>query len=1836
MTISGSSFIDNSATFGSAIYFGGGSALTISDSSFSGNYGSMGGAIISWEPLTISGSSFSSNSAGAGGAIYALDALTISDSSFSSNGRGRGAAIFAKDALTVSNSSFSGNTGSQGGAIYAGDSSSATISNSSFSRNSAVTAGGAIYAEAGTLTLSHVTIADGYSAAGNGIYLAGGTLKLRNSLIKDRGAGHACKLAPAATMSENVGNLISDDSCSPALSGDPRLGDFHSDGYYPLQSDSPAVNAAAQLTPSPSPTAINTLPPGATHTPAATPSPGPISLGNGCTLADAITAANTDTATGACPAGSGADTIVFTADVTLSANTPQINSDITFNGNNYTLDGAGSYQLFNISVAAVTVAINNLTLKNGVEAIVAHSGSLTINDSSFSDNSTNSRWSAAAIYTEGSLTINNSSFKNNSATGGPNYYHVGAIRAEDDSTLTISNSSFSGNEGSFAGTISISVDSTVTISDSSFSDSNGVAIQSWGNLTISGSSFSGNSHYLGGAIWPVQGTLTVSNSSFSNNSATGQQGGAIYASTSGSVTISNSSFSDNSAYRQGGAIYSRRGTLTLNHVTIADNSAPAGNGIYLKDSTLKLRNSLIKDNGDGDACELATAATMSENVGNLISDGSCSAALSGDPKLGAYSNGYYPLQSDSPAVNAADSTHCLSADQIGTSRPQGSACDIGAFEVPAAQLTATATATPTATETPTMTPTATHTPTATPTPQPISLGGDCTLHDAIIAANTDTATGGCPAGNGDDTIVFTADVTLSANAPAVTSNIAFSGNNYTLDGAGSYRLFYISEAAVTVSVNNLTLKNGSSHLGGAIYASGTLTISNSSFSDNSATHIYGFGYGGAIYASGALTISNSSFSDNFATTHGGAIVVDGGSVTISNSTLSNNSASQGRGGAIFQQSASSVLTLSHVTIADNSARQGNGIYLYSGVLKMRNSLLKDNGAGDACELGTAATSSPTVSENVGNLISDGSCSPAFSGDPKLGAYSNGYYPLQSDSPAINAADATHCLSADQIGTSRPQGSACDIGAFEVSSAQLTATATATPTATETPTMTPTATDTPSPAPTNTPTATATDTPSPAPSNTPTATATPDGAIILGNGCTLPDAIIAANTDTATGSCSAGSGADTIVFTANVTLSAHSPVITSDITFKGNNYTLDGAGSYRLFSVSDATLTVAINNLTLKNSTGAIVAYGGSITISDSSFSDNSAYDGAAIYTEGSVTISDSSFNNNFATRAGGAIYAFTGSLTISGSSFSDNSVMSHGGAIAVSSGSITISGSSFHNNSSSDGGGGALYASGMTLSISNSSFSANSTLNDGGAIYLWDADSTLTLTHVTIAGNSALQGNAIYNNGSSVNMRNSLLKDNGGGNACYTVGALNQNVGNLISDGSCSAALSGDPKLGAYSNGYYPLLGDSPAINAADSNHCLSVDQLGTARPQGSACDIGAYELPAAQISPPPPPTNTPVPTDTPVPGIVEISMAHGEAKTIDLAQLGSGLSWSATIKTWHVGAGEVRSGNLGARARNKLDGSISGATMSLQAGSSGAHILRLYVTGAGNGATVEQEYKVNVGPVDENTIDPGTGSPAPTATNTPVPTATNTPVPTATNTPVPTATNTPVPTATNTPVPTATNTPVPTATNTPVPTATNTPVPTATDTPIPVPTDTPEPTATNTPIPVPTDTPVPTATDTPMPIPTDTPVPTATDTPIPIPTDTPEPTATDTPIPVPTDTPVPTDSPAPGLIEFSMAHGEAKTVDLAELGSGLSWSATIKTWHLGAGECRSGDLGARARNKLNGSISGATMSLQAGSSGAHILRLYVTGAGNGAPVEQEYKVNVGPVDDSTVDPDDC
>ncbi len=63
------------------------------------------------------------------------------------------------------------------------------------------------------------------------------------------------------------------------------------------------------------------------------------------------------------------------------------------------------------------------------------------------------------------------------------------------------------------------------------------------------------------------------------------------------------------------------------------------------------------------------------------------------------------------------------------------------------------------------------------------------------------------------------------------------------------------------------------------------------------------------------------------------------------------------------------------------------------------------------------------------------------------------------------------------------------------------------------------------------------------------------------------------------------------------------------------------------------------------------------------------------------------------------------------------------------------------------------------------------------------------------------------------------------------------------------------------SPGYFPLLDGSPALDAADPEHCLPTDQLGAARPLGDVCDIGAIESTTAELAPTPivPPPGCPL-----------------------------------------------------------------------------------------------------------------------------------------------------------------------------------------------------------------------------------------------------------------------------------------------------------------------------------------------------------------------------------------
>jgi hypothetical protein len=308
--------------------------------------------------------------------------------------------------------------------------------------------------------------------------------------------------------------------------------------------------------------------------------------------------------------------------------------------------------------------------------------------------------------------------------------------------------------------------------------------------------------------------------------------------------------------------------------------------------------------------------------------------------------------------------------------------------------------------------------------------GPDSLRQAILDANGTT---------GADTITFTLSgtITLASTLPAINDELTIdgTGQSITISGNNAVRVMVVNSGK-TLNLNALTIDGGlcSNCNGGGLYNNGgTVNINNSTFSGNRSTCSPSCGtYGGAITnQGGVLNVSNSTFVGNSAT-YGGGIFTDG-SVTVSNSTFSGNSAS-GVGGGISNSRGS--VTVSNSTFSGNGAGSGGGIYNQIGSTTLRNTIDANSTAGGDC--------ARTISADSYTLATDGSCGGATvksSAELNLGPLADNGGPTQTiallpGSAAIDAGDDAVCEAApinnfDQRGISRPQGSACDIGAFEL-------------------------------------------------------------------------------------------------------------------------------------------------------------------------------------------------------------------------------------------------------------------------------------------------------------------------------------------------------------------------------------------------------------------------------------------------------------------------------------------------------------------------------------------------------------------------------------------------------------------------------------------------------------------------------------------------------------------------------------------------------------------------------------------------------------------------------------
>jgi CSLREA domain-containing protein len=288
-------------------------------------------------------------------------------------------------------------------------------------------------------------------------------------------------------------------------------------------------------------------------------------------------------------------------------------------------------------------------------------------------------------------------------------------------------------------------------------------------------------------------------------------------------------------------------------------------------------------------------------------------------------------------------------------------------------------------------------------------------------------------------------------------------------------------------------------------------------------------------------------------------------------------------------------------------------------------------------------------------------------------------------------------------------------------------------------------------------------------------------------------------------------------------------VTEDVTIVGagaRTTTIEQAGQQRVIEIGSSTTTMS----------------GVTITGGETGFDDS---------------------NDPNAGVGGGVWVAGDGTLDLVDVSVSGNSASTSGGGID-SDGAVDIFASTIANNSVSDDNdleiGGGIDDFGTSLTIVDSTIAGNSAGRNGGGLF---AASPTTLVNDTIANNSSGNGGGgIYNDGDSdVKIANTILDGNTGGD-CNA--ALDSEGNNISADTSCGLTAAGDlestdAELGdLQDNGgqtdTLAIAAGTPAVDAANGIYCPTTDQRGISRPQGPACDIGAFELEQAAPPPPPPP----------------------------------------------------------------------------------------------------------------------------------------------------------------------------------------------------------------------------------------------------------------------------------------------------------------------------------------------------------------------------------------------
>lgn len=409
-------------------------------------------------------------------------------------------------------------------------------------------------------------------------------------------------------------------------------------------------------------------------------------------------------------------------DVSIAHNTTSLKDNTKSAG----YAGGGISNSGKLTLTNSQVAYNTASTCNTVGGI-HNSGTIVLENSSVIDNGTAPQCDSLYMEagggivneTQGKMTLIDSTVANNWASG-----NGGGITNKGN--ITIINSLIADNEvmGNGGG---INNQGSLTVTNSMITHNTAMATTAQSTEQTAG----GTSTPIGqgGGIYNSR-TLTLNSSTVSNNTTnainvsstfisppTSFSGGGIFSNAHAQLTLTNSTIADNTAYADGGGIVNDAGNMIANFCTIYGNSAQGSGGAIATSTVwvsgegnvrahLYMQGNIVA--GNQAAVQPGIAGVVTTNGYNLIQN--FFSTMFADPnykhatdlaaenlsRLGIDAilrdNGGHSwlhpwthrLLPASPAIDRIPPNACdlgnHPTDELGTKRPQGKGCDIGAYE----------------------------------------------------------------------------------------------------------------------------------------------------------------------------------------------------------------------------------------------------------------------------------------------------------------------------------------------------------------------------------------------------------------------------------------------------------------------------------------------------------------------------------------------------------------------------------------------------------------------------------------------------------------------------------------------------------------------------------------------------------------------------------------------------------------------------------------------------------------------------------------------------------------------------------------------------------------------------------------------------------------------------------------------------------------------------------------------------------------------------------------------------------------------------------------------------